>query len=65
MNKYKICKFVNGNNEEWYQILEKEWFFWYYITGYSNLPRKFNTIDKANEYINRRTIKKVECVDYV
>ena len=64
MTKYKICKFLNGNSEEWYQILEKGWFFWHYITGYSDFPREFKTIDQVNECINRRIIKKVECVDY-
>jgi hypothetical protein len=34
MSKYKICKFVNGNNKEWYQIQKKGWLFWSYLCTY-------------------------------
>lgn len=27
--KYKICKFQDGNDKEWYQIKIKWLFFWY------------------------------------
>jgi hypothetical protein len=27
--KYKICKFKDANNKEWYQIKVKWWIFWY------------------------------------
>ena len=27
--KYKICKFKDANNTEWYQIKVKWWIFWY------------------------------------
>jgi hypothetical protein len=78
MSKYKICKFVNGNNEEWYQIRKKGWLFWYWISDYeyfgSGMLRtvnKFFTIEQAKEYIDkdieyskRGQIKKVECFNY-
>lgn len=81
MSKYKICKFVDGNGHEWYQILKKGWLFWSYMWAYRDgapefsPPKtilKFYTIEKAKEYIqdvevvNRTSqIKKVECFDYV
>lgn len=81
MNKYKICKFVNGNGYEWYQVMKKGWFFWHYISAYKGgapefSPRKipiiFDTIEHAKKHIqdeevvNRTSqIKKVECFDYV
>ena len=80
MTKYKICKFVNGNGEEWYQILKKGWIFWYYMWAYKGgapefsppkVIMQFYTIEQAQQYIKRdiedcqkNTIKKVECFDY-
>jgi hypothetical protein len=78
MNRYKICKFVNGNNEEWYQIRKKGLLFWYYISdcellgsGILHTVKKFFTIEQAKKYINsdisylkRGQIKKVGCFDY-
>jgi len=61
MTKYKICKFVNGNNKEWYQIQKKGWLFWSYLCTYEwfrdvEVPplRKiltFESIEKASEHI--------------
>lgn len=81
MAKYKICKFVNGNGKEWYQILRKGWIFWSYISSYEyfgiEVPPlrtilRFDNIEKAKHHIsmieqikNSRIIKKVECFDYV
>jgi hypothetical protein len=78
MSKYKICKFVNGNNEEWYQIRKKSWLFWYWVSDYEHVGsgmlrtvNKFFTIEQAKEYIDkdieyskRGQIKKVECFNY-
>lgn len=36
MTKYQSCKFVNGNGEEWYQILEKGWIFYHYPRFFSD-----------------------------
>jgi hypothetical protein len=79
MSKYKICKFVNGNNEEWYQIRKKGLLFWSWISSYeyagagltTRYINKFFTIEQAKEYIKRDIeytkkgqIKTVECFDY-
>jgi hypothetical protein len=76
MNKYKICKFVNDNDEEWYQILKKGWLFWSYMSSYTGVGPlrtidKFSNIEQAQKHINddikydkRKIIKKVECFDY-
>ena len=80
-SKYRICKFINGNGEEWYQIRKKCLFFWYYLWAYKGgfpqfSPRKiilkFYTIEQAQqyikehiEYIQKDQIKKVDCFDYV
>jgi hypothetical protein len=68
MTKYKICKFVNGNGEEWYQIQKKGWFFWSYLSSYKYIgpldfpPLKtilsFETMEKASEHIEM--IKKIK-----
>lgn len=60
MSKYKICKFVNGNGEEWYQIKKKFLFFWYYLSSYTSIGPldfpplktilKFDSLDKAKKY---------------
>jgi hypothetical protein len=81
MSKYKICKFVNGNGEEWYQVQKKGWLFWYYVWAYKGgVPEfspckiilRFYTIEQAQQYIKehieyaqRDQVKKVECFDYV
>ncbi len=81
MSKYKICKFVNGNGKEWYQILKKGWLFWSYLSYYEYNPYdfpplriilKFEYIEQAWKHINDiehskkcDIIKKVECFDYV
>jgi len=77
MTKYKICKFVNGNGEEWYQVLKKGWFCWHYMSSYTGIGPirtidQFSNIEQAQQYINddikytkRKMIKKVECFDYV
>jgi len=76
MSRYKICKFVNDNDEEWYQILKKRWLFWSYMSSYTGVGPlrtidKFSNIEQAQKHINddikydkRKIIKKVECFDY-
>lgn len=80
MSKYKICKFIDGNGHEWYQILKKGWLFYSYLSYYEynayGFPPlrtilKFYTIEEAKKHIqdaevvNRTSqIKKVECFDY-
>jgi len=68
MTKYKICKFLNGNGEEWYQIQKKGWLFWSYLCTYEwfgnvEVPPlskilKFKSIEKAQEHIEM--IKKIK-----
>lgn len=81
MAKYKICKFVNGNEEEWYQVMKRGWLYWYYMYGYKGGAPEFSpckvvstffTIEQAQDYIKQdiaysqqNKIKKVECFDYV
>jgi hypothetical protein len=81
MAKYKICKFVNGNEEEWYQVMKRGWLYWYYMYGYKGGAPEFSpckvvstffTIEQAQDYIKqdisysqKNKIKKVECFDYV
>ena len=78
--KYKICKFVNGNEEEWYQVMKRGWLYWYYMYGYKGGAPEFSpckvvstffTIEQAQDYIKqdiaysqKNKIKKVECFDY-
>jgi hypothetical protein len=80
MTKYKICKFVNGNEEEWYQVMKRGWLYWYYMYGYKGGAPEFSpckvvstffTIEQAQDYIKqdiscsqKNKIKKVECFDY-
>jgi hypothetical protein len=80
MAKYKICKFVNGNEEEWYQVMKRGWLYWYYMYGYKGGAPEFSpckvvstffTIEQAQDYIKqdisysqKNKIKKVECSDY-
>lgn len=81
MAKYKICKFVNGNEEEWYQVMKRGWLYWYYMYGYKGGAPEFSpckvvstffTIEQAQDYVKQdiaysqqNKIKKVECFDYV
>jgi len=60
MAKYKICKFVNGNEEEWYQVMKRGWLYWYYMYGYKGGAPEFSpckvvstffTIEQAQDYI--------------
>lgn len=62
MNKYKICKFVDGNNKEWYQVKRKWWIFWHwaYRTEFiggefvcANFLRKFDTFEDAKDWIEK------------
>jgi len=80
MSKYKICKFVDGNGHEWYQIQKRYWFFWDYLCGYKGgapefsprrIPLKFYSMEEVDKCIkleeiqnNQLQIKKVECFDY-
>ncbi len=80
MAKYKICKFVNGNEEEWYQVMKRGWLYWYYMYGYKGGAPEFSpckvvstffTIEQAQDYIKqdiaysqKNKTKKVECSDY-
>jgi len=62
MSRYKICRFVNGNGKEWYQIQKKGWLFWSYLSEYEwfgspEVPPikrtlKFESVDKTKKYIN-------------
>jgi hypothetical protein len=73
MTRYKICKFVDGNGSEWYQIKKKGWFFWHYVSAYPQLSRKkypirFYNMKEVNQHIKFDSaiqkgfqIKKVEC----
>ena len=77
MSKYKICKFVDGNGRESYQILKKGWLFWCYMRSYTGVGPiktidKFSNIEQAQKHINydmqyikQKIVKKVECFDYV
>jgi hypothetical protein len=61
MTKYKICKFVNGNGREWYQIRKKGYFFWHYLFSYKYMGPldfpplktvlKFDSFDEAEKYV--------------
>ncbi len=61
MSRYKICKFINGNNKEWYQIQKRGWLFWSYLSSYQyvgpfDFPPlktvlKFDSIEKAKSHI--------------
>lgn len=78
--KYKICKLVNGNGNEWYQVKIKGWLFWHwaYDTNFvggefcvQNFRRTFDTFDDAKKYIedlnrfkNSFKTKVVECINY-
>ncbi len=80
MTRYKICKFVNGNEEEWYQVMKRGWLYWYYMYAYKGGAPEFSpckvvstffTIEQAQDYIKqdiaysqKNKIKKVECSDY-
>jgi hypothetical protein len=76
MTKFRICKFVDGNGKEWYQIQQKGWIFWYNIYSYDWLgatgwPHKLDSIDEAKsciekmqKKINSDVVKKIECLSY-
>ena len=76
MSDYKICKFVDDNGSEWYQIKKKGWFFWSYVSAYEQFSRKaypirFYNMKEVNQHIQldcqvqkSLKIKKVECFDY-
>jgi hypothetical protein len=79
MTKYRICKFVNGNGEEWYQVKKRVLLFWYWAFAYEYFgaggmirnTHKFFTIEQAQKYIEddiryirRGQVKKAECFDY-
>lgn len=61
--KYKICKLVDGNGKEWYQIKIKWWIFWYNYEKptYSNydfgfwefIGDRFDTPEEVREAINK------------
>ena len=77
--KYKICKLVDGNGKEWYQVKIKGWLFWHwayyskFVGGefvVQNFRITFDTFDDAQKYIedlkklkNSYKIKVVECVE--
>lgn len=80
MSDYKICKFIDGNGSEWYQVMKRGWLYWYYMYGYKGGAPEFSpckvvstffTIEQAQDYIKqdiaysqKNKIKKVECSDY-
>ena len=59
--KYKICKLIDGNGKEWYQIQIQGWFFNYYHAdlNYGNYdmwawerdPNRYSTEHLAKEAI--------------
>jgi hypothetical protein len=75
MSDYKICKFVDGNGSEWYQVKKKGWLFWRYLDEFEKIGLrscrvilKFSSIEEANKYISEDKwrdrswqIKKIEC----
>jgi len=69
MTKYKICKFVDGNGKEWYQVKKKGWLFWRYLDTRDIL--RLSNVEEANKYIEEDKwrdrswqAKKVECWNY-
>lgn len=61
---FKICKLINGNNDEWYHLKYKKWFLWHDVTERSGrFLKRFDTIEEVNKYIGLMTIKKVKCWD--
>jgi len=76
MTKYKICKFVDGNGKEWYQVKKKIFLiFWEWLgetvlfpSGCCIIPHKIEEITEAKKLIKEdkwrdksNQIKKVEC----
>jgi hypothetical protein len=75
MTKYKICKFVDGNGKEWYQVKKKGWLFWRYLDTFEKMALrshrvilKLSNVEEANKYIEEDIwrdrswqAKKVEC----
>lgn len=65
--KYKICKLVDGNDKEWYQVKKKGWLFWRWIKvargpleiAYYE-PLTFDTFNKAQDWL--QDLKK--CAEY-
>lgn len=65
--KYKICKFQDANNKEWYQIKVKWWIFWYNYEKptYCNhdygfwefVGDRFDTEELAQEVINKLIVQ--------
>lgn len=65
--KYKICKFKNANDQEWYQIKVKWWIFWYNYEAptYGNydygfwefVGDRFDTSEEAQEVINKLIVQ--------
>ena len=79
MSNYKICKFVDGNGKEWYQVKKKIFFiFWQWLGetalfpgGCCIIPHKIEEITEAKKLIKEDKwrdrswqIKKLECFDY-
>jgi len=78
MTKYKICKFVDGNGKEWYQVKKKGWLFWRYLDKFERIGLrsyrviiKLSNVEEANKYIQEDKwrdrswqAKKVECWNY-
>jgi hypothetical protein len=79
MSKYKICKFVDGNGKEWYQVKKKVfWIFWQLLGEVKIfpsgriVPRKIEKFAEVKKHIEEdkwfdrsQKIKKIECFDYV
>jgi histone H3/H4 len=75
-SKYKIYKFTDGNQNEWYQVKVKGWFFWNWLgnTCGGELPLfnpiEYKDIESAHDAIKdqetmrlSRQIKKIEIID--
>lgn len=75
-SKYKIYKFTDGNQKEWYQVKVKYWFFWNWLgnTCGGELPLfnpiEYKDIESAQDAIKdqermrlSKQIKKIEIID--
>jgi hypothetical protein len=69
--KYKICKLIDGNGREWYQIKKKGWILWNWVCdSHFETEIEFSTEQSAKEYIEKQLkyvkstkIKLLECVE--
>lgn len=70
--KYKICKLQDGNGKIYYQIKEKRWLFWrwisqppyYNIIYFENLDMLYSWLKDHVEFVNSKKAKVLECSNY-